>query len=245
MRLIRLVIKIMVAPMLKIDLHIHSIHSGHAYGTFYDIINEASRKEMEMIAITDHGPSMEGVSGHLHFIMGPRMPKTKLRVLWGCEANIVGANGELDLTERHIEALDLILVGFHRTGYVDQGKEKNTGVMEKVLKAPFVKVLTHPTHQQYECDFDRIVEAALENGVLPELNLTYLREQVDDFPLFKRLVEIVQASGKKLIVNSDAHFIHEIGDDSILAEYREKLGISDDTIINNFPSELKAFLGIE
>ena len=197
-----------------------------------------------MIAITDHGPSMAGVTGDLHFIMGPRMPKSEITVLWGCEANIVDENGELDLTERHIAALDIILVGFHKTGYLDQGKEKNTQVMEKVLKKPYVKVLTHPTHQQFECDFERIVEAALENGVLPELNLTYLREQVDDFHLFKRLVEIVKAKNKKLIVNSDAHFVHEIGDDSILAKYWDRLGMSDDIVINNYPAELKAFLEI-
>ena len=230
--------------MLKIDLHIHSIHSGHAYGTFYDIVDEALKKKMEMIAITDHGPSMAGVTGDLHFVMGARMPKSKLKILWGCEANIVDGNGELDLTKRHIAALDLILVGFHKTGYVDQGKEKNTLVMEKVLKKPFVKVLTHPTHQQFECDFDRIVEAALENGVLPELNLTYLREQVNDFALFKRLVEIVQSKGQKLIVNSDAHFVHEIGDDSILGEYWDRLGMTDDIVINNHPAELRALLGI-
>ncbi len=231
--------------MLKIDLHIHSIHSGHAYGTFYDIADEALKKKMDMIAITDHGPSMAGVTGDIHFFMGHRMPKSKLKILWGCEANIMDVNGELDLTERHIARLDLVLVGFHKTGYVDQGKEKNTLVIEKVLKKPFVKILTHPTHQQFECDFERIVESALENGVLPELNLTYLREAVNDFDLFKKMVAIVRSKKKRLIVNSDAHFVHEIGDDSILDKYWDRLGMTDEIIANNYPSELRAFLGVD
>ncbi|MBD3313930.1 PHP domain-containing protein, partial [Candidatus Woesearchaeota archaeon] len=60
--------------MLKIDLHIHTVHSGHAYGTIYDIMKEAKAKGMEMIAITDHGPSGGSVS-HVHFRMAPRAPK--------------------------------------------------------------------------------------------------------------------------------------------------------------------------
>ena len=173
------------------------------------------------------------------------MPETGLKVLWGCEANIMDEDGAIDLPEDYIERLDIVLVGFHKTGYIDQGKEKNTVVMEKTLRKPFVKILTHPTHQQFECDFDRIVETALDSDVLPELNLTYLREQVNDFQRFKRLVEIVRAKKKRLIVNSDAHFIHEIGDDSVLEKYWDRLGMTHDIIANNYPDDLRALLGIE
>ena len=61
--------------MLKIDLHIHTIHSGHAYGTFYDVIKEAARKKMKMIAVTDHGPSILGSASMLHFGIGIMAPK--------------------------------------------------------------------------------------------------------------------------------------------------------------------------
>ena len=108
-----------------------------------------------------------------------------------------------------------------------------------------VKILTHPTHQQYDCDYEEIINSALDNNVLVELNISYVKRAIEkDFEKFKRLIEIVKSKNKKLIINSDAHFIHEIGDDSILENYRDKLGLTEDIIINNYPEELKKFLEI-
>jgi len=35
--------------MLKIDLHIHTIHSGHAYSTFNEIVVAAKEKGLESL----------------------------------------------------------------------------------------------------------------------------------------------------------------------------------------------------
>ena len=45
---------------MKIDLHIHSIASGHALNTVDEISAYAEKCGMTHIAITDHGPAMEG-----------------------------------------------------------------------------------------------------------------------------------------------------------------------------------------
>lgn len=235
--------------MMKIDLHIHTINSGHAYGTFYDVVNEAQDKNMNLIAITDHGPSMNGTSGWIHFLMGERAPKLygNLRVLWGCEANVINGNGDLDISEKIQNSLELISVGLHGScAYTDLGFEKNTEAVKKALSNPKVKIFTHPTHVQYKCDWEALVYHAIENDVLPELNLSYLeRKGKKDFDKFKRLVDIVKEKKGKLIINSDAHFVHEIGDDSILEEYWDKLGLSNELIINNYPDELNKFLEID
>ena len=42
------------------DMHCHTVASGHAYSTVQEIAREASNKGLEMVAITDHGPSMPG-----------------------------------------------------------------------------------------------------------------------------------------------------------------------------------------
>lgn len=234
--------------MLKIDLHIHSIHSGHAYGTFYDILNEAARKKMKMIAITDHGPGLIGGTSIINFKMGGRAPKTYkgVRILWGCELNPINAQGDLDLDERHQKQLDLVLVNFHRhAGYEDLGKKKNTEVIKKILKNPLIKILSHPTHPQFEYDFEEVWNFAMDCGVMLELNLSYLVKKENDLDLFKRMVAAVKARGKKLIVNSDAHFLHEIGDDSVLKKKWKELGLSKELIINNYPEELMKFLRIK
>ncbi|MGV8086727.1 MAG: PHP domain-containing protein [Candidatus Woesearchaeota archaeon] len=232
--------------MLKIDLHIHTLHSGHAYGSFYEVVNEAKKKKMNMIAITDHGPEMIGTASYIHFIMGHRKPEYKnLKILWGCEANIIDAKGNIDLESSIQKKLDIILVGLHSVSkYQDLGIIGNTNAVINMLKNPDVDILTHPTHPQYKYDFEKVFKAALDNNVLLELNLAYLQLYSDEttLKLFKKMIDMTRAAGKKLIVNSDSHFIHEIGDDTILKKYWSKLGLTKDIIINNYPTELIKFL---
>ena len=229
--------------MLEIDLHIHTLHSGHAYGSFYDVVNEARRKKMKIIAITDHGPGLIGSASSLHFGMGPRAPQYKdLKILWGCEANVMDAKGNIDLSPKLQKKLDILLVGFHDAcGYKDLGVSGNTKAVINMLKNPNIDVLTHPTNPMLPYDFDKVFQAALDNNVLLELNLSKLAAG-KDLPLFKKMIDMTRKAGKKLIVNSDTHFIHEIGDDTALKKYWKELGLTNDIIINNYPEELMRFL---
>jgi putative hydrolase len=231
----------------------HSTMSGHAYPTIYEMAAEAKRKNMNTIAVTDHGPALIGSACHIHFNMVNRAPKEidGVRLLWGVEANPVDENGTLDLDERTLKKLAVVIVGFHKISqYQDKGKEKNTEALSKALKNPLVKIISHPQDQQYEINFEKILKTAIENNVLLEINLSYLkkwtqRDNKEKLSMFKRIVEIVQEQNKKLIVNSDAHFLHEMGDDTILKEQWDFLGIREKDIINNYPEELYAHLGLK
>jgi histidinol phosphatase-like PHP family hydrolase len=61
----------------------------------------------------------------------------------------------------------------------------------------------------------------------------------------KKMIEMVKKAGKKVVVNSDAHFVHEIGDDSNLKKRAKELGLTEEMIINNYPKELEKFLGLK
>lgn len=235
--------------MLKADLHVHSVHSGHAYGTIYDIGREAARKGMEIVAITEHGPALPGGTGaEHHFHMGWRAPRELdgVRLLWGCEANIIDAEGQLDLSAKDLAQLDVVLVNFHANcGYEDQGRKENTRVMQRVLANPNIDVLSHPTNPKHEYDNGAVIETGIEHGVLMEINLAYLkRHRNADLDGFRLIVDLVRAAGRRLLVNSDAHFLHEIGDDGILSEMARQIGLTDDLILNNDIDELKLALNI-
>jgi putative hydrolase len=45
---------------LSADLHCHTIASGHAFSTLSEMASGAARRGLDLIAITDHGPSMDG-----------------------------------------------------------------------------------------------------------------------------------------------------------------------------------------
>ena len=236
--------------MLKIDLHIHSIFSGHAYGTFYEIIDYAAKKKMNTIAISDHGPAVTGQFVRHHFDMGPRAPKTYkgVRILWGCEANPIDHKGNIDLREKTKKKLGCLLIGLHDDGpFKDKGKKKNTIAFIKCLKKHMPHIVTHPSRKFYDCDVEKICQAACDLDILLEISIGQLirlehkgrGESLEDM---KTVVKVAKRNKKKIIINTDAHFLHEIGDDTILKKYIKRLGLTKDMIINNYPKELEKLL---
>jgi putative hydrolase len=236
--------------MLKIDLHIHTTHSGHAYATIYEIMRDAKSKGMQMIAITDHGPSMIGTTTLANFGIADRAPKTYegVEVLWGCEANITDGKGSIDLDDFAIKKLDIILVGLHiGTPYKDLGKKKNTESVIKCFKKYPISIFTHPATLSYDYDAEKVFQAACDNDILLELNLTNLVNLDRGYKNItlenlKKMVNIAKKNKKKLIINSDTHFLAELGNDDILKKYWDKLGLNDTLIINNYPDELRRFI---
>ena len=115
--------------------------------------------------------------------------------------------------------------------------------MKKALDNRFVKVFSHPTLIRFECDFEEVCQHAVDNNVLLEVNLTYLKEFGEqDLDKFKRLIEIAEQNQQKVIVGLDAHFLHEIGDDSILRQFGKRIGLNKNNVINNYQKELLEFL---
>lgn len=230
--------------MLKVDLHIHSISSGHAYPTIYEILEYSKKKGMKIIALTDHGPSMTGAPNKIHFHMGNRKPKTPFKFLWGCELNIIDELGNVDLTEEDMMDLDFTIVGLHKfTPFLGYGEEQNTNAIINAMQ--YAQILAHPTNYAFEYDYKKVIEQALEKDIILELNLSYVKRKLEDqneLDKMKYMIEQVKAKGKRLIINSDAHFLHEIGDDSILKQ--ANIIVPKDIVWNNYPKELLVRLGL-
>ena len=51
-----------------LDVHTHTIASGHAYNTIMEMAKAASEKGMELIGITEHEPAMPGTCHEFYFL---------------------------------------------------------------------------------------------------------------------------------------------------------------------------------
>jgi Histidinol phosphatase and related hydrolases of the PHP family len=239
--------------MLKIDLHIHTIASGHAQNTILEFINQAKKLKMKVIGISDHGPgSKEEHISRGYFQTLDRLPETinGIRVLKGVEANIINENGELDVGENETKHLDYVMANFHDcTGYENQGIEKNTASFIRAIKSGKINIITHPTFTEpFTTDLSALCAAACENNVLLELNLARLNKkkiEPNTIANIKTMIAIAKKYGKKIIIGSDSHNIWELADDSLLIPIKEEIGLTDDLIINNYPQELFQLLKIE
>ena len=237
---------------MKVDLHTHTIVSGHAFSTLQENALVASKKGISVLATTDHGPAMFGAPSITYFRCYDRIPKyiNGVRILFGVEANIINDNGDIDLPDSVLASLDLVIAGFHyNCGYEDQGVEKNTEVMIKAIKNKYVKVISHPYAKQIKVDIEKVTKAAIENDVLLELNASYFfKNTIDDPEVFsdiKMMINILKKNNKKILINSDAHSSFEVGKFEEVVMKKEELGIKDSDILNNYPEEVLAMLNIE
>ena len=50
-----------------LDMHTHSLASGHSYSTIREMAHMASKKGMQALGITEHGPQMPGSCHNFYF----------------------------------------------------------------------------------------------------------------------------------------------------------------------------------
>ena len=98
-----------------LDLHTHTIVSGHAYSTLREMAKAASDKGLELLGITEHAPKMPGTC-HLFYFDNLRIVPRELygiELVLGSEVNILDAKGTVDLPQKTMEKLDIIIASLH------------------------------------------------------------------------------------------------------------------------------------
>ncbi len=226
--------------MLKADLHIHTVASGHGYCTWTENAEAAVKKGMELIAFTDHGPHVPEGAHPWYFWdlkVTPSVYKG-MRVLNGCEANIVNdSETGLDLPNDLLEALDFVEVGFHSLcGFDGKDRARNTDAVVQVLENPFVDQLNHPGNdERYPLDLEQVIVAAKKNNVIIELNNHSFDPHGSRGGTHEREKEFARAAFEANIpiaVGSDSHYFNTIGifDDALAAA--DEIGIPHDYFVN-------------
>jgi histidinol phosphatase-like PHP family hydrolase len=79
------------------------------------------------------------------------------------------------------------------------------------------------------------------------LNISTFEFKQDDVLVenLKTMLEVVKKHGKKIIVNSDAHTVWQLADESPLENLKGRVDLPHELIINNYPEELLEFLNIQ
>lgn len=228
------------------DLHTHSLASGHAYSTITEMAMAAADKGLTYLGIADHGPNMPGAPHYYYFgnikVVPPQI--AGVNILTGVEANIINADGELDLPMRILARLPWVLAGFHSdAGYSGGSLEGNTQAAINALSNPHVDALVHPGNPSYPLDYEQVVTVAAELGKAIEINnasLTVVRHgSLDNCSLIARWAAKL---GAPVLISSDAHFSDDIGKLDAAYALAKECGVSDDQIINLTTEGIEAYL---
>jgi len=222
------------------DLHTHTMASGHAYSTVTELALAASAKGIELIAVTDHGPSVPQGAHPWYFWNAKVIPSSLngVRILKGCEASpsLTEENG-IDLPDMLLELLDFVAVGFHPlTGFDERDRLKNTEVLLRVMDNPRVDMISHPGNEdEFPVDLDAVVDAAVRHNVILELNdHSFAPTSARSSSAHRERDFAIAAleAGAPMAIGSDAHYALHVGRFDAALAVAQEIGVTADRLVN-------------
>lgn len=222
-----------------IDIHTHTIASGHAYSTLVEMVSEAQNRGLKIFGITEHTPALPGACHSIYFRNLHVVPRQwgDMRLLLGAELNIINSKGDIDLEDEFFPMLDIRIAGIHKLCWENGTAEENTEGMIRVIQNPWINIISHPGDGTAELNFEPIVIAAKEHNTLLEINNSSLNpvrgKTHKSIPNNIEILNLCKKYEVPVILGSDAHITFDIANyDNILpllneTEFPEELIIND------------------
>ncbi|MDO4454177.1 MAG: phosphatase [Eubacteriales bacterium] len=230
-----------------LDIHTHTLASGHAYNTITEMAKAASEKGMELLGITEHAPAMPGTCHEFYFLNLKILKRSMygITVLFGTEVNIVNYNGKLDLREGILKKMDLVIASLHIPCLKPGTKEENTRAYLKAMENPYVNVIGHPDDSRYPIDYEALVKGAKEYHVLLELNNNSLNPEggrENPLPNDLEMLKLCKEYKVPIVINSDAHWMDDIGNHCYCDSVLKAVDFPEELIVNRSVEEIKKYL---
>lgn len=232
----------------KLDIHTHSIISGHAYSTITEMVQEAQRKDMKILGITEHAPNIPGTCEPIYFWNLHVVPRQygDLRLLLGAELNILNTNGDLDEDDDYFHRLDVRIAGIHRLCWKGGTVEENTQGMINAIRNPWTDIISHPGDGTADLLFEPIVLAAKETGTLLEINNSSLNprrtKRAKAVPNNLEIMRLCKKYEVPIILGSDAHVHYDIANYRFIEPLLQEAEFPEELIINDKPEKFLAWL---
>ena len=220
------------------DVHTHTLYSRHAYSTIEENVRAASERGLELLGSTEHFSSMlfptPDVRNYQYFFNYNCWPRTwhGVRVLHGCEADIVDCDGNLFgydvayargmlqdrlrepriLRDAVFSDCDYVIASIHNREFAeDQPLSRTTQAYLGALEDPHVLVLGHTGRAGVPFDLDEVLTAAKERHKLIEINEHSLGDMPERSRRCRDIAERCAELGVMVTVSSDAHVAPAVG----------------------------------
>lgn len=230
-----------------LDIHTHSLASGHAYGTIREMAAAAADAGLQMLGLAEHGPAIPGAVHPFYFSNLSVVPRTLygVEIVHGCEADVL-SSGKMDMEDKYLRFLDYAIVGIHSQCYENEGAAGNTDNVIACMKHEKVFFVSHPDDDNMPLDYERLVQAAKEYHVALEVNNSSFRKlrQRGDVPgNYRKMLALCQKHRVPIVVNTDAHDPSAVGNFDMARAFLEEVGLDEELILNTGVEKFKAFIG--
>ena len=231
---------------IQLDVHTHTIASGHAYGTIREMAQAAREKDVKLLGISEHSQGIPGTCDHMYFRNIEVIPRHIYGVdlLIGGEINILN-NGKLSMDYLLMSKLDYRIAGIHTQCYEPESKQKNTENVLSAIENPLIQIIAHPDDGGIPLDYEQIVLAAKENHTLLEVNNNSLRKKGRRLHCKENYMEMLDLCKKyktEIIFSSDAHDPQDVKNIKYIKELFEDMEFPRDLIVNLSIEKFKQYL---
>lgn len=240
--------KLVTLGDIKGDLHMHTtVTDGR--DSLERMVEAAKARGYEYVAITEHskrvtmarGLDAAGLRAHWRRIDTLAARTSGLAVLKGVEVDILD-DGELDIPDDVLREADWVLASLHYGQR--QPRSQLTRRLVAAIKNPVVSAIGHPTGRLigkrpgYDADLEEVFKAAADYGCALELDGQPDRLDLDDVN-----AAAAKAKGIPIVVDSDAHSVHELVNMEYGVFQARRAGLSAADVANTRPfAELRQLL---
>ena len=231
---------------LIVDIHTHTLASGHAFGTIRENAQAAAEQGLTGLGVSEHAPGTPGTCDPIYFRNLRAIPRTLygVHIYYGVENNML-CDGNLSLPAEILSLLDYGIVGIHGTCYRDQGIEKNTEYLIRCMSDSKIFFVSHPDDSTFPLDYEQIVPAAKELGVALEVNNATVRGgwKKNCIQNIRSYLKLCMRYRTNIFVGSDAHDPSQIGRFDEASALLDEIGFDEDLILNNSEKKFREFIG--
>ena len=223
-----------------LDVHTHTIVSGHAYSTIQEMAKAAAEKGLQILGMAEHGPTIKGACDAAYFNNLNVIPEEiyGVKILVGAEINILDTYGSLDLSEKSIRKLKIRIAGIHHSCYRSGTVEENTDAVIGVMKNPLIDIISHPADGTADLDYERLVQTAKETRAMLEINNSSLspsRGKEKAWECHKQLLTLCKKYELMVIMGSDAHISFDVARYDHIYRLLQEVEFPEALLINDKP----------
>lgn len=231
-----------------LDVHTHTLASGHAYNTMMEMIRAAQDKGLSVYGITEHAPKMPGSCQDFYFQNLKVVPRQygDLKLLLGVELNILDEAGTVDLSEPYLGRMDVAIASLHTPCIRPGSRQWNTQCVVEAIKNPHIHIIGHPDDGRYPLDYEAVVQAAKEYHTLLEINNHSLEPGCSRQNARENDLEILKLCKKyrtSVILSSDAHFHTDILNHTHAHALLKEADFPEELVVNTDKEKLYGYIG--
>lgn len=232
-----------------LDVHTHTLASGHAYSTIQEMAREAADRGLQILGITEHAPGIPGTCDPIYFRNLHVVPRRMygVRLLLGAELNILDTKGTLDLDENHYRKLDIRIAGVHALCWQGGTREENTAGVVAAIRNPWTHIISHPGDGTADLLFEPLVLAAKETHTLLEINNSSLNPARHKEAARANNLELLRLCKRHqvpIILGSDAHVSFDIACYDFILPLLAETDFPAPLIMNDKPEAFLSYLNL-